>query len=98
MDHLGKKGQHFPRLWIQIPHGGDHAVANVRKLGKDRFHPRDEEFRGKTFIIDRKSTRLNSSHVKISYAVFCLKKKNRKTSEPMMISTSSEHHSLTRRN
>src|SRR5690606_6545378 len=28
-------------------------------------------------IEDRKSTRLNSSHVKISYAVFCLKKKNR---------------------
>src|SRR5690606_38475332 len=27
-----------------------------------------------TFQIDRKSTRLNSSHVKISYAVFCLKK------------------------
>src|SRR5690606_42021402 len=26
---------------------------------------------------DRKSTRLNSSHVKISYAVFCLKKKSR---------------------
>src|SRR5256885_5622611 len=28
--------------------------------------------------IDRKSTRLNSSHLVISYAVFCLKKKNRK--------------------
>src|SRR5690606_40898395 len=28
--------------------------------------------------LDRKSTRLNSSHVKISYAVFCLKKKKRK--------------------
>src|SRR5690606_42144437 len=28
-------------------------------------------------IADRKSTRLNSSHVKISYAVFCLKKKTR---------------------
>src|SRR5439155_13694987 len=28
--------------------------------------------------IDRKSTRLNSSHVAISYAVFCLKKKNTK--------------------
>src|SRR5690606_40004746 len=27
-------------------------------------------------VLDRKSTRLNSSHVKISYAVFCLKKKN----------------------
>src|ERR1035438_10833918 len=29
--------------------------------------------------IDRKSTRLNSSHLGISYAVFCLKKKNKKT-------------------
>src|SRR5690349_24144244 len=29
-------------------------------------------------ITDRKSTRLNSSHVKISYAVFCLKKKKKK--------------------
>src|SRR5690606_40731408 len=30
-----------------------------------------------TFVVsDRKSTRLNSSHVKISYAVFCLKKKS----------------------
>src|SRR5690349_11062267 len=28
--------------------------------------------------VDRKSTRLNSSHVEISYAVFCLKKKNNK--------------------
>src|SRR5690606_41343639 len=30
---------------------------------------------------DRKSTRLNSSHVKISYAVFCLKKKNQRVSD-----------------
>src|SRR5207249_10353945 len=29
-------------------------------------------------MIDRKSTRLNSSHVSISYAVFCLKKKKKK--------------------
>src|SRR5436305_11881366 len=28
-------------------------------------------------ILDRKSTRLNSSHVRISYAVFCLKKKKK---------------------
>src|SRR5699024_11272383 len=42
-----------------------------------------EEYRGKTGLneygdfvyIDRNSTRLNSSHVSISYAVFCLKKK-----------------------
>src|SRR5204863_9363024 len=31
-----------------------------------------------TVVADRKSTRLNSSHVEISYAVFCLKKKNNK--------------------
>src|SRR5215813_7377275 len=30
---------------------------------------------------DRKSTRLNSSHVRISYAVFCLKKKKKKNTE-----------------
>src|SRR3712207_8360680 len=30
-------------------------------------------------FIDRKSTRLNSSHANISYAVFCLKKKNSQT-------------------
>src|SRR2546430_5564975 len=32
---------------------------------------------GRENLIDRKSTRLNSSHSQISYAVFCLKKKNR---------------------
>src|SRR5690554_6838845 len=32
---------------------------------------------GNTAFIDRKSTRLNSSHVRISYAVFCLKKKKK---------------------
>src|SRR4051812_49850325 len=30
-------------------------------------------------IVDRKSTRLNSSHMSISYAVFCLKKKKKTT-------------------
>src|SRR3712207_8979819 len=34
-----------------------------------------------TYLEDRKSTRLNSSHANISYAVFCLKKKKRRTSE-----------------
>src|SRR2546427_3907009 len=32
--------------------------------------------------IDRKSTRLNSSHSQISYAVFCLKKKKQHSSQP----------------
>src|SRR5690606_41199697 len=36
---------------------------------------------------DRKSTRLNSSHVKISYAVFCLKKKNTTKKEQQLTSS-----------
>src|SRR5437867_7341905 len=43
----------------------------MTKLGKSTI-PRHPLFR------DRKSTRLNSSHRTISYAVFCLKKKKRK--------------------
>src|SRR3989475_3471524 len=35
---------------------------------------------------DRKSTRLNSSHSQISYAVFCLKKKKKKRGLPLLIS------------
>src|ERR1022692_29517 len=36
---------------------------------------------------DRKSTRLNSSHLVISYAVFCLKKKKKKKSRPSIRDT-----------
>src|SRR5690625_6400240 len=50
------------------------------KLGSDYFavdpcFTRDAGYRALLFNLDRKSTRLNSSHVAISYAVFCLKKK-----------------------
>src|SRR5256885_12862911 len=47
-------------------------------------------------FIDRKSTRLNSSHLVISYAVFCLKKKN--THEPVNdeITISSGHFRISR--
>src|SRR5690606_40287569 len=39
---------------------------------------RADEVPADDVAVDRKSTRLNSSHVKISYAVFCLKKKKKK--------------------
>src|ERR1035441_10967165 len=41
------------------------------------------DFGSAVFPIDRKSTRLNSSHLGISYAVFCLKKKNANTVQPL---------------
>src|SRR2546421_4676956 len=43
---------------------------------------------------DRKSTRLNSSHDQISYAVFCLKKKKIQPTHVIHISTSDITHSL----
>src|SRR3712207_7875905 len=55
---------HDHRVVLADEERGDAAVAGVRVgLGVDRE--------------DRKSTRLNSSHANISYAVFCLKKKKR---------------------
>src|SRR5438477_898017 len=50
--------------------------------------------RGEGVWIDRKSTRLNSSHMSISYAVFCLKKKKKKvtTLEKSIQHTSSNAH------
>src|SRR5690349_23758459 len=48
-------------------------------------------------LLDRKSTRLNSSHVEISYAVFCLKKKNtHTTSQDCTESSVDQERSLSR--
>src|SRR5574340_1499848 len=52
-------------------------------LGQHKRHPEfpdvtRESRRNSRKTTDRKSTRLNSSHQKISYAVFCLKKKKKK--------------------
>src|SRR5207253_9149228 len=50
--------------WIALP-----SIA-----AENRNYPAGAEYMAK---LDRKSTRLNSSHVAISYAVFCLKKKKK---------------------
>src|SRR5256885_8142112 len=56
-------------------------VADAGRRGRRRRegHPRGR--RPARLRLDRKSTRLNSSHLVISYAVFCLKKKKRICSE-----------------
>src|SRR2546430_4272868 len=53
---------------LSLGDGDDRASLLLRFLGQTRKKRGDP---------DRKSTRLNSSHSQISYAVFCLKKKNR---------------------
>src|SRR5690242_21514867 len=47
----------------------------------DDIHSFDHRIRGESQTLDRKSTRLNSSHMSISYAVFCLKKKKKKNNK-----------------
>src|SRR3989442_4266519 len=51
-----------------------HALAGLARAAKRREHVGQ---RVPASAGDRKSTRLNSSHVRISYAVFCLKKKKK---------------------
>src|SRR5438067_6241506 len=60
----------FPYTTLFRSRGGRGAA-----LGMDHLGAAGEELRGGALHLDRKSTRLNSSHVSISYAVFCLKKK-----------------------
>src|SRR5204862_6969823 len=60
--------------------GGGVAAAAATVAG-DRVEQADplvpaQRVRRQADLLDRKSTRLNSSHVEISYAVFCLKKKS----------------------
>src|SRR5690349_21904368 len=54
---------------------GLHARAGVDAEDRDLDQAWVNEGAARAFVEDRKSTRLNSSHVEISYAGFCLKKK-----------------------
>src|SRR5690348_17726642 len=66
-------GPHLLLLWFSLRHWeftptGREDIPALRSLTLTSPQPR-------TLGLDRKSTRLNSSHPSISYAVFCLKKK-----------------------
>src|SRR5438445_5419854 len=62
------------------PHSRQSSVTDLSKYGNEPSHIQSIiarlQRRRASLISDRKSTRLNSSHANISYAVFCLKKKN----------------------
>src|SRR5258705_8120279 len=55
-----------------------YGVAQIGAVEARNKYPWQFELR-RTTKTDRKSTRLNSSHLGISYAVFCLKKKKKKS-------------------
>src|SRR2546426_8509240 len=66
-----KPGQYWQR---PLPSGS----PNTSRPQPERQWPPAQQWRNSESRRDRKSTRLNSSHLVISYAVFCLKKKNKK--------------------
>src|SRR5256886_12344055 len=71
-----------PQDPVRLHFDGVHFGHESRGVGTQpssreerRFTSPEMSVRSDTFKLDRKSTRLNSSHSQISYAVFCLKKK-----------------------
>src|SRR5436309_7810023 len=75
----------FPYTTLFRSAGGEQRTRVVARQRRAHSDPRADDVvpgrrvelaaEGAASSTDRKSTRLNSSHVKISYAVFCLKKK-----------------------
>src|SRR5690606_39297059 len=64
-EFLGRLIEEYERLRERVERGAEPGRERAPELARE----------------DRKSTRLNSSHVKISYAVFCLKKKKKKNKQ-----------------
>src|SRR5262245_64293139 len=87
----------FPYTTLFRSLGEQHVLARLRHRPVDRAHHQDGAVHlrragdhvldvvGVARAIDRKSTRLNSSHLGISYAVFCLKKKKKTTRRDVML-------------
>src|SRR2546430_5408106 len=75
--YLGGGAAHFFRVTISLPRASQEAQERQMAIA----------------TADRKSTRLNSSHSQISYAVFCLKKKNTYRPHPARLAAT---HSSTR--
>src|SRR3712207_8844374 len=71
-------------MMVPPPHGQGHSFSEAEALDVTIQIAEALAHAHRRGLIhrDRKSTRLNSSHANISYAVFCLKKKNK--CEPML--------------
>src|SRR5947199_7817923 len=79
-DRLFGRSRHFD----VYPEDGGHLLRErfaMRLVSTEASESPNGADRAEDVLRDRKSTRLNSSHLGISYAVFCLKKKN-KTADP----------------
>src|SRR3712207_8958312 len=78
------------RSFVMSNSFSNQVIAQIELFTKHEEYEKDvyrlpkvlDEKVAKIHVLDRKSTRLNSSHANISYAVFCLKKKTSHTPPP----------------
>src|SRR2546422_6729850 len=73
---------------------GGEAAATAAAFNRMKYDPEDAGIHFMRLNADRKSTRLNSSHGYISYAVFCLKKKKKKDRHRETPTTAHSHREL----
>src|SRR3989454_6292269 len=77
VDRVAARPQHARRGL-----GGERVAGRDGPARADDLDGRGRRVEGGV-LLDRKSTRLNSSHLVISYAVFCLKKKKKKNARSL---------------
>src|SRR2546422_8527746 len=75
-----------PSRWVPYPISAERLPEMVSGLGLSK-----PAITATYPSVDRKSTRLNSSHGYISYAVFCLKKKKKQHTSPKTIVRNNQH-------
>src|SRR5438132_8644528 len=78
----------YTTLFRSPVHAPSRARPRVERVGRFAVASR------RTIRQDRKSTRLNSSHTVISYAVFCLKKKKKQKAHVNQIDTIEEYKQI----
>src|SRR5215217_9167475 len=74
-DTAASTGGELLAFELALAPGGAVPIAHVHPVQRERFAVLEGRMRFRVGRRDRKSTRLNSSHANISYAVFCLKNK-----------------------
>src|SRR6266478_8417912 len=79
---------------VHASHGDVTPRACAARCRWRECAPRGAPHRGRAGHRDRKSTRLNSSHSQISYAVFCLKKKKKIIIHPFTMSEKKLHKKM----
>src|SRR2546427_9633791 len=85
------RGQGFEPVWDESVFARTGYVSGPPEMRASAFL---EAWRDPSVaaLVDRKSTRLNSSHSQISYAVFCLKKKKKKDSTRQAVTARTQHN------